>query len=210
MPVALRPPCVKISQRSGSAWRRHFLGVDRHDDALAAEFLGGFAHEIGVVHRRGIDRDLVGAREQQLPDVLDLAHAAADGERHEAGLGRAPHHIQQDAARLDAGGDVEKAEFVGAGGVIGFGGFHRIARIHQIDELHALDDAAILDVEARNEADFKHRSGSCRGSAAAPEPDRDRCGRHRGRGPRLRRRGSRNRARPDARYRPWMRAHPTR
>ena len=97
-----------------------------------------------------------------MPDVLDRAHAAADGERHEAGLGRAPHHIQQDAARLVAGRDVEKAEFVGAGGVIGLGGFDRIARIHQIDELHALDDAAVLDVEARNEADFKHRSGSCR------------------------------------------------
>ena len=40
-------------------------------------------------HRRGVDRHLVGAALQQLADVVDGAHAAADRQRHEAGLGRA-------------------------------------------------------------------------------------------------------------------------
>jgi hypothetical protein len=37
----------------------------------------------GPRHRRGVDRDLVGAGQQQAADILDRAHAAADGQRHE-------------------------------------------------------------------------------------------------------------------------------
>jgi hypothetical protein len=51
-------------------------------------------------------------------------------------------------------GDVEKAQFVGAGGVIGDRGFDRIAGIAQIDELDALDDAAVFDIEAVYLRDF--------------------------------------------------------
>ena len=119
MPVGLRPPWVKISQRSCSPRLRHFLGVDRHHDALVAEFLRRFLDEAAPLHRRGVDRHLVGARGEQRADILDGAHAAADGERHEAGLRRAPHHVEDDVAVLVAGRDVEEAELVGAGRVIG-------------------------------------------------------------------------------------------
>ena len=37
------------------------LGVDRHHDALAAEFLRRLAHEFGTADGFGVDRDLVGA-----------------------------------------------------------------------------------------------------------------------------------------------------
>ena len=67
-----------------------------------------------------------------------------------------------DAAILVAGGDVEKAELVGAGGVIGDGAFDRIAGVAQIDEIDALDDAAVLDVEAGNDAAFKHQALAAR------------------------------------------------
>ena len=87
---------------------------------------------------------------------VDRAHAAADGERHETGLRRAPHHIEHDPAIFVACGDVEEAQFVGARRVIGDRGFDRIAGVAQIDEIDALDDAAVLHVEARDDADFKH------------------------------------------------------
>ena len=99
-------------------------------------------------------------RSQQGADILDGAHAAADGQRHEAGFRRAPDHIQHDAAIFVGGRDVEKAQFVGAGGVVGDRGFHRIAGIAQIDEVDALDDPAVLDVETGNDADLEHRPNS--------------------------------------------------
>ena len=105
---------------------------------------------------------------QQLADVVDRAHAAADGERHEAGFRRAPHHVEDGVAVLVAGGDVEEAELVGAGRVIGDGRFHRIAGVAQIDEIDALDHAAVFHVEAGNDADLEHGSGrrlARRGSA---------------------------------------------
>jgi hypothetical protein len=78
----------------GFARAGHFLGVDGDDDALIAELVGRFGHEIGVFHRRRVDRHLVGSGQQQPPDVGDLTHAAADGQRHEALFRRARDHIE--------------------------------------------------------------------------------------------------------------------
>ena len=156
IPVDLRPPWVKISQRSEPPPRLHPLGVDRDHDALLAEFFGAFLDELAAGHRGGVDRDLVGAGAQQRADVVDGAHAAADRQRHEAGLRRAPDHVEHDAAVLMGRGDVEEAELVGAGGVIGDRRLHGIAGVAQVDEVDALDDPAVLDVEAGDHADLEH------------------------------------------------------
>ena len=107
-------------------------------------------------HRGGVDPDLVGAASEQLADVLHGANAAADRERHEAGLGGPRHHVEDGVAVLMARGDVEEAELVGAGRIIGNRRLDRIAGVAQIDEVDALDDAAVLDVQAGNDADFEH------------------------------------------------------
>ena len=135
---------------------RNLLRVDRDHDALIAEFLRRFLDESAARDRRGVDRHLVGAGSKQCADVVDAAYAAADRERHEAGLGGAMHHVEHDAAVFVTRGDVEEGELVGAGGVVGDCRFDRIAGVAQIDEIDALDHAAVLDVEAGNDADFKH------------------------------------------------------
>ena len=157
IPVELRPPWVKISQRSDAAGALDALGVDRDHDALLAEFFGRLLDEFAVADGGGVDRDLVGAGAQQRLDVVDGAHAAADRQRHEAGFRRAPHDVQHGAAVFVGGGDVEEAELVGAGGVIGDRRFDGIAGVAQIDEVDALDHAAVLDVEAGDHADLEHR-----------------------------------------------------
>jgi hypothetical protein len=83
--------------------------------------------------------------------ILGRTDAAADRERHEADGGGARDDIEDRTAILVRGGDVEEAEFVGAGRVIDLGLFHRIARIGQIEELHALHHAPAGDVEAGND-----------------------------------------------------------
>ena len=45
-------------------------GVDRQHQHLAAEALGDLADQLGAGDGRGVDADLVGARAQQLVDVL--------------------------------------------------------------------------------------------------------------------------------------------
>ena len=94
------------------------------------------------------------------------AHAAADRQRHEALLGRARDDVEDRLAIVGRGGDVEEAEFVGAGRVIGRRRLDRIAGIDQVDEVDALDDAAVLDVEAGDDAGFEgHADGSTRDAA---------------------------------------------
>ena len=56
--------------------------------------------------------------------------------------------------------DVEKAQLVGAGGVIGDRRFDGIAGIAQIDKVDALDHPAVLDVETGNHAHLEHRVNS--------------------------------------------------
>src|SRR6476619_2981335 len=101
-------------------------------------------------------------RPARLASIATTMHSAPNcsattGERHEAALSRALHHIEDGVAIFMTCGDVEEAELVGAGLVIGRGGFHGVAGVVQIDEVHALDAAAVLYVEAWNEADLEHR-----------------------------------------------------
>ena len=100
-------------------------------------------------------------------DVLDGAHAAADGERHEALLGGAPHDVEDDVALFVARRDVEEAQLVRARRIVGARGLHRIAGIAQVDEVDALDDAAVLHVEAGNDAGFQHQAASFKSRNAA-------------------------------------------
>ncbi len=154
---------MKISQRRPRPHPVDRLGVDGDDDALVAELVGRLGDEGRVVHRGGVDRHLVGAGQQQLADVGHGAHAAADGQRHEALLGGASDDVEDGVAVLVTGGDVEEAELVGAGRVIGLGRLDRIAGIDQVDEIDALDDAAVLDVEAGDDAGLEGHA------AAMPE-----------------------------------------
>ncbi len=80
MPVRLRPPWVKISQRGRRfAFGGHALGVDGDDDALVAELPGRARDKAAVRDRGGVDGDLVGARLQKRAHVVQRPHPAAYG-----------------------------------------------------------------------------------------------------------------------------------
>ena len=53
-------------------------------------------------------------------------------QRHEADVGGARDHVQDRAAALVAGGDVQEHQLVGAGGVVGGGLLDRIAGVAQV------------------------------------------------------------------------------
>src|SRR4029078_572150 len=145
MPVRLRPPWVKISQRSASpdalvffasmattiAWAPNFseASATRRRSVTTAVVRRAMAR---AVRGRCVDRHIVGTGEKQRPHVLDAADAAADRHRHEADLGSAADDVEVVSALLVAGGDVEEAEFVGARRVIGTGAFDRIAGVGEV------------------------------------------------------------------------------
>ena len=85
-----------------------------------------------------------------------VAHAAPDGQRHEARFGGTLHHIKHDVTILVARGDVEERQLVGAGIVVGDRGGDRIAGVAQIDEIDAFDDPAVFHVKTGNDADLEH------------------------------------------------------
>ena len=61
--------------RDSSRLRAHFIAsrVDRHDDALRTELVGGLADDVGRTQRRGADHNLVGADAEQRAHVVDGA-----------------------------------------------------------------------------------------------------------------------------------------
>ncbi len=148
--------------------RRHDLGVDRSDDTLAAEFLGGFAHEFGAGDGCRVDRHLVRAGQQQAADILDRAHAAANGERHETLLGGTADDIVQRVAIFNAGRDIEKTQLVGAFAIVEPRLRDRIAGVDEIDEIDPFDDPPVLDVETRNDPHLQHCGCSANARNAAP------------------------------------------
>src|SRR5215831_20999018 len=194
-PSGIAPPMRKNFPALGLAWLRYALGIDGDDDALVTKLFRRLLHEFPPGDSRRVDRHLVGAGSQELADVLDRAYPAADGERHEASLGRAPHHVEDDVAVLVTGGDVEERELVGASRVIGHRRLNRIAGVAQVEEFHALDDTAVLDVETGNDANLEHVVTSplapCGSTATLPS---GRAGRRRARGRQWRRQVSWRRA----------------
>ena len=131
-------------------------GVDRDDDALAPEALRRLADHGRPLERRRVQRDLVGARAEQEPDVVDRADPAADGQRHVDALRRPAHDVEHDRAVFVGRRDVEEDELVGALRVVCEGRLDGVTRVAQVHEAHALDDAAVLDVEARDDPFRQH------------------------------------------------------
>ena len=132
------------------------LGVDGHDDTLAAELIGGARDHVRIGHGGGVEAYLVGPGKQKSAHIPGAAHAAADRQRDIALLGGAAHDVKHRAAVFMGRVDVEKAKLVGARRIIGAGGIHRVAGIHQIDKVDAFDHAAIGHVEAGYDAGFEH------------------------------------------------------
>ena len=107
---------------------------------------------------RGVQRDLVGAGPQDVAHLVDAPHAAADGERDERPARRPLDDVEERAAALRGGGDVEEDELVGALGGVALGELGRVALVDEVDEAGALDDAAVGDVEAGDHPAAEHQA----------------------------------------------------
>ena len=105
-----------------------------------------------ILHRGGVDRDLVRAGIQEAPHVFDFAHAAAHGEGDEHLRRHRFDDMQDQVAFVRTRGDIEEGEFVRALIIVAVRDLHRIAGIAQPDEIHALHDAAVGDVQTGNDA----------------------------------------------------------
>ena len=133
-----------------------FLGINGDNEALAAEGLGCGVDDIRRFDGCGVDAHFVSTSQQHFTHVCDSADAAADGEGHETAGGGALHDIQDGAAAIRGGGDVEEDQFVGALIVVGDGGFHGIAGIAEFEKFGAFDDTALIHVEAGDDAAGQH------------------------------------------------------
>jgi hypothetical protein len=136
---------------------RHALGVDGHDDALRPETLGAAPDQLGVLNRRGVHGDLVGAGGEDHAHVVHAAQPAADGERDEHLFRAARRKLRDDSAALVRRRDVEEDELVGPLGVVARRELDRIAGVAELDEVHPLDHAPVAHVEARDDAFHVHR-----------------------------------------------------
>ena len=145
-------------RRTPPSRRRAPLGVDGEHDALRAEHAGELPDQLRPRDRRRVDRDLVGARVEHGLGVGQLAHAAADRERHEDLVGRAAGELDDRGALVRRRGDVEEDELVGALAVVERGQLDRIAGVADVEEPGALDDAPGVDVHARDDALVVHRT----------------------------------------------------
>ena len=104
-------------ERVNSGWLASAMGedfpmvaapprIDRSDHALAAETCGDIRNDFWPRNRRAVDRDLVCPCQQQRPRILCTAHAATDGQRHEAYFCGPPDNINDRAAPFMACADI--------------------------------------------------------------------------------------------------------
>ena len=99
---------------------------------------------------RGIDADFVGTGVEHGADIVHRADAAAHRQRNKDVFGDLLHRVYCGFAAVGAGGDIEKADLIGALFVIAHGDFYRVTSIADIDEIDALDDAPVVHIQAGN------------------------------------------------------------
>src|SRR5436190_4530579 len=131
--------------------------VDRDHDGLPAEAGRAARDERRVGDGRRVQRDLVGARPEDLTHVADAPDAAADRQRDERPPGRPLDDVEQRATTFGCGSDVEEDELVGALCGVALGQRRRVALVDEIDEAGALHDAAVRDVETRDDTVAEHQ-----------------------------------------------------
>ena len=136
----------------------HLLRVDGAQDGLRAERRGGVGDELRVVHRRAVDRHLVGAGGDHAADVGDAAETAAHAVRQMQLRAGAACKVDRGLALVAGGGDVKEDHLVGALFVVALrqlDGVARIAQVHEVDPLH---HTAVLHVHAGDHAFCQHIS----------------------------------------------------
>ena len=108
---------------------RSFLGVDRNDHALAAEFLCRVVDELRIVDGRGVDRDFIGSFAEQHLEIIHGTDSAADGERDKNVCCYFAHHINNSSSLIGGGRDIKKNNLIGSCLVVRFCDLHRVAGI---------------------------------------------------------------------------------
>src|SRR5262249_16051440 len=104
----------------------------------------------------GVDRHLIRPCQQQLADILDAAHPAAHGERHEAHFRHARYHVIQCRPSFMRSGNIEKTQLIRALRIVKLRLLHRLTGVAQLYEIDAFDNAAVFHVKAGNDAGFQH------------------------------------------------------
>ena len=135
-------------------------GINGHDDALAAELIGPLSHQLRPPHRRGVETHLVGTGPQQLGNPFNGADATANRERNRDRFSCATHHVDQGAAPLMAGCDVEENEFIRPCPAVTASQLHWIAGIAQANEIDTFHHPSPGDIQARNQTQSNHRFGA--------------------------------------------------
>src|SRR5437762_125817 len=167
--------------RSGGA-----LAVDADDHALRAEAPGELVDEVRVLERRGVDRDLVGARFENRLRVGHRADAAGDAERDIEERRHAVDPGTIHRAPTGAGGDVVEDELVRALVTVARGELQDGADDLMVGEAHTLHHRAVSHVEAgddasgqnaRSSSDWIRSSRSALPHTAAATPVRSRSAR---------------------------------
>ena len=151
MPTSRRDLEAARAGRVGALHRVH-----PEHDALRAERLRAVRDDLRVLDRERVDRDLLGAREDDALHVGDRAQPPADRERDADRPRDRPDHADVDRTMLGRRRDVVEDELVRAAVGVADRHLDGIAEVDVVLELHALRDASVAHVEARYDSLGQH------------------------------------------------------
>ena len=103
-----------------------------------------------VFDAAGVHRDLIGARSQKRPHVIDRVDAAADRERQKKLIGGTPYHIQKCPASLFGCGNIQEYDLIGTLLIVACRKLNGIACVAEPQKICSLDHAPVLDIQTGN------------------------------------------------------------
>src|SRR5439155_26116178 len=117
--------------------------VDRDDNSLTAKSRGTRGDQRRIGDGSRVERHLVGPRPEHVAHVVDAPDAATDRQRDERPPGRLFDDVEERAAALGCGRDVEEYELIRALRGVALRELGRISPVDEVDEPGALHDASV-------------------------------------------------------------------
>jgi hypothetical protein len=132
------------------------LGINSHDNTLAAKSLCPFSDNVGILYGSRVNGYLVRSRLQHATHVFNATQASANCEGNENLLGDPLYNVNHGVTSFRSGSYVQKDQLIGTLSVVESSQFHRVASISKVSEAGALNYSALSNIKARDNPSGQH------------------------------------------------------
>ena len=133
-----------------------FFRVDRHYNALTAEFIRRIADQLRRIDRRRVNGNLICPFAKKRPKIIDRADSSTDSKWNENTFCHFSDHIDYRFPLIGRRRNIKKYKFIRSCRVICLRDLHRVSGIFQTYKVDSFYDPSVFYIQTGNNSLCKH------------------------------------------------------